>query len=145
MQSKFNPAQRAQAREQIAATVAKQLVDSSGRPFAAPSQAIVDVASGSNANSPKTVTSLKQLLAEFDLPPDGKLARRNLRAARFGWHSHSQRWELTESQAADVRAVLARVAAGERNSSSKPKAPAMQAADIGLTQAGIATAADFGL
>ena len=52
---------------------------------------------------------LKSLLAEFKLPSDGKLARRFLRKANFGWHSNAERWEFTESQATDVRAVLAKL------------------------------------
>lgn len=63
-----------------------------------------------NAERTEPVVKLKTLLSEYKLPSDGKLARRFLRKAAFGWHSNAERWEFTESQAADVRAVLAKLA-----------------------------------
>lgn len=68
-----------------------------------------------NVTQPLTVqtdagtVTLKALLTEFDLPADGKLARRFLRKATFSWHRHSERWEFSATQAADVRNVLQRI------------------------------------
>jgi hypothetical protein len=75
-----------------------------------------------------TVT-LKALLTEFDLPADGKLARRFLRKASFSWHRHSERWEFDAMQAADVRNVLARVAAKAPTQRKQPARTAV-AGDI---------------
>jgi hypothetical protein len=57
------------------------------------------------------IVTLKALLTEFDLPADGKLARRFLRKAALSWHRHSERWEFDATQAADVRNVLSHVTA----------------------------------
>ncbi len=63
-----------------------------------------------NAEQSSNVVTLKALLTEYKLPADGKLARRFLRKASFGWHTQAERWEFTESQAADVRPILATLA-----------------------------------
>lgn len=87
----------ATANKQLAATATK----AASKPLANVQQ---------NAARTESVTTLKALLTEFKLPADGKLARRFLRKASFGWHTHAERWEFTASQADDVRAVLAKLA-----------------------------------
>ena len=49
---------------------------------------------------------LKQILDELGLPLDGKLARRKLRAAKFDWHSHNERWIFDAKRAKKVREIL---------------------------------------
>jgi hypothetical protein len=54
----------------------------------------------------KGQVALKSILADLDLPLDGKLARRKLRAAKFDWHGHNERWIFNAKQAAKVREIL---------------------------------------
>jgi len=54
----------------------------------------------------KGYVALKTILAELDLPADGKLARRKLRAQRWDWHGHNERWVFSPAQAKKAREIL---------------------------------------
>lgn len=96
----------------------KPAVTTNAKPAALPAATAQAVAS----------VTLKALLGELALPPDGKLARRALRKAQLSWHTHSERWEFTHAQANEVRAVLSKLKA-------KPAARPAKAVAVGDTQA----------
>ncbi len=51
-----------------------------------------------------TGTPLKTLAAKLGIEP--KLARRKLRAAKFDWHGHRERWTFNAKQLEKAREIL---------------------------------------
>lgn len=62
-------------------------------------------------------TPLKALCKQLRIEP--KAARRKLRAAKFSWHGHRERWTMTEAQLARAKEILKPTPAAKK---AKPEA-----------------------
>lgn len=65
---------------------------------------------------------LKSICSALRVEP--KLARRKLRAAKLSFHTLTERWVMTEAQAAKVRLVIKGEKAEKKSKAAKPAAEA---------------------